>query len=66
MLQSRDRGVWLHEEQLLAAIRLLILHGKPGRMQAAPDREVIGELLLGINDQLLRGGQPVKRLISRA
>ncbi len=58
MLRRRHRGVWLHEEQLLAAMRLVTLHGQPGQTQAEPDREVMAELLLGINDNILRDGQP--------
>ncbi len=60
MLRSQNRGVWLHEEQLLAAMRLVILHGHAGRMQAAPDQAVVAELLLGINDHILRDGRPDK------
>jgi hypothetical protein len=58
MLRSQNRGVWLHEEQLLAAMRLVILHGQEGRMQAAPDQAVIAELLLGINDHIRIEGRP--------
>jgi hypothetical protein len=51
-LRKGHRHRWLHEEQLLAAMRLVILHGQPGPMKASPDRDVLGELLLGINDHL--------------
>ena len=49
-LKKGHRHRWLHEEQLLAAMRLVILHGQSGRMTGAPDRQILAEFLLGIND----------------
>src|ERR1700730_11482718 len=53
MFREKRRHRWLHEEQLLAAMRLLILHGKPGPMGGEPDRQVLAALLLGINNVMI-------------
>jgi hypothetical protein len=58
LFRQKLRHRWLHEEQLLAAMRLLILHGKPGPIDGAPDRRALAELLLGINDVIIRLGLP--------
>jgi len=58
MFKQKTRHRWLHEEQLLAAMRLLILHGKAGPVDHPPDRQSFAELLLGINDVILRLGLP--------
>src|SRR6202165_2320192 len=39
MFKQKTRHRWLHEEQLLAAMRLLILHGKAGPVDHPPARQ---------------------------
>lgn len=53
LLKSGERDIFIHEEQLLYLARLAILHGGPGP-KGPPDREVIGRLMLGVNDLLGR------------
>ncbi len=56
MLRSGERDIFIHEEQLLYLARLAILHGGPGPIGPA-DRDVIGRLMLGVNDLLGREAQ---------
>jgi hypothetical protein len=64
---GRGDGI-VHEEQLLLAARLAFLHGQPGPSEDTP-LELIGEILLGINDLFKYGQQsttPQELLITLA
>jgi hypothetical protein len=53
ILRSGERDVFIHDEQLLYLARLAIPHGGP--VPVGPvDRDVIGRLMLGVNDLLGR------------
>lgn len=53
LLVTQRRDVFVHHAQLLAAARLAILYGQPGSARPS-DGDVIGKVLLAINDSLQR------------
>ncbi|HZU70931.1 MAG TPA: hypothetical protein VFA09_26885 [Ktedonobacteraceae bacterium] len=57
LIRSGRGDAIVHHEQLLLAARLAFLHGQPGPSEGTP-LELIGELLLGINDLFNYGQQP--------
>ena len=68
LIKSGRGDAIVHEEQLLLAARLAFLRGQPGPSEGTP-LELIGEILLGINDLFKYGQQsttPQELLITLA
>ncbi len=55
LIKRGERDTFIHDEQLLLAAKLAILHGKPGPPDQMESLHILGQFLLGVNDVLQTG-----------